>query len=63
LEFWQGCRIGQSQIRAQIEAIIAKELYGITRDEWDYLASTFIQGASESRQELNAIFAATRELI
>ncbi len=56
-------KIDPVAVRAQIEAIVAKELYGLTKEDWDYLTSTFIYGDSESRRELNAIIAATKELM
>lgn len=44
-------------IRAELEVIIAKELYGLTSEEWDYLTSTFIYGdESDSKKELDLIF-------
>lgn len=41
--------------RADIEIIIAKELFGLTLEEWKYLTSTFVYGKSESKKELDQI--------
>jgi len=42
--------------RAALEVLIAKELYGITKEEWKYLTSTFVYGdASETKKELDEI--------
>jgi hypothetical protein len=52
------------QIRAELEIIIARDLYGLTKQDWDYLTSTFVHGSEESatRQELNEIIRCSKEL-
>ena len=51
------------EIRAEIEVLIARVLYGLTREEWEYLTSTFVFGdQSESKQELDRIIARSVEL-
>ena len=42
--------------RAELEVIIAKELFKLKKEDWKYLCSTFIYGAaSETKKELDAI--------
>jgi hypothetical protein len=52
------------QLRAALEVLIARDLYGLTAGEWTYLTSTFVYGSptSATRQELDAIIRASREL-
>ncbi len=51
------------QTRAEIEVLIARDLYGLTREEWGYLTSTFIYGdESASKQELDQIIVRSKEL-
>jgi hypothetical protein len=42
------------QIRAELEVIIAK-LYGLNKEDWIYLISTFTYGKSETKKELDGI--------
>jgi len=48
-------------IRAELEVLIARELYGLSAEDWQYLVSTFIYGNSDSptKQELDAVIAET----
>jgi hypothetical protein len=49
--------------RAEIEVLIGKELYKLTKEEWEYLTSTFIYGdESDSKKELDEIIAYSRKL-
>jgi hypothetical protein len=41
--------------RAALETFIARELYGLSRDDWQYLTSTFTFGGGESKAELDEI--------
>jgi hypothetical protein len=41
--------------RAEIEVIVAKELFSLTLEDWKYLISTFIYGKSETKKELDKI--------
>ncbi|MBD3306798.1 N-6 DNA methylase [candidate division KSB3 bacterium] len=52
------------QIRAALEVLIARDLYGLTAADWKYLTSTFVYGSPKSRtkQELDAIMTAAAEL-
>jgi hypothetical protein len=43
------------QARAEIEVLIAKDVYGLSFDDWKYLTSTFVQGESETKVELDSI--------
>jgi hypothetical protein len=44
------------KIRSEIEVYIAKELYNLSKEDWQYLTSTFIYGAnSHSKHELDQI--------
>jgi hypothetical protein len=47
--------------RAEIEVIIAKELFGLSMDEWKYLTSTFVYGKSDSKKELDEIISESIE--
>jgi hypothetical protein len=50
-------------IRAELEVLIARDIYGLSPADWTYLTSTFTQGSgSESRQELEQIIAASKKL-
>lgn len=53
-----------TQIRAALEVLIARELFGLSAAEWQHLTSTFTYGspASATRQELDRIIAASRAL-
>lgn len=52
------------QVRARLEARIAKDLFGLTEAEWRYLTGTFVYGApsSATKQELDQMIAASRAL-
>lgn len=51
------------QTRAELEVFIARDLYGLTRDDWQHLTGTFTFGGdSETKAELDAIIARSREL-
>jgi len=52
------------QIRAALEVLIAKELYGLTASDWKYLTSTFVYGSPKSptKQELDGIIRVSREM-
>jgi hypothetical protein len=43
-------------LRAELEVLIARDLYGLNTNDWDYLTSTFIYGdESVSKKELDEI--------
>ena len=48
-------KIDAIEERAEIEIIIAKELFNLTKEEWKHLCSTFIYGKSETKKELDEI--------
>ncbi len=48
--------------RAALEVYIARELYGLSKDDWDYLTSTFIYGSGETRRELDGIIARSKNM-
>jgi hypothetical protein len=52
------------QTRAELEVLIARELYGLSKDDWDYLTSTFVYGSDKSatKQELDAIIERSLEM-
>ena len=51
------------EIRAEIEVLIARDLYSLSKEEWEYLTSTFIFGdQSASKQELDRIITRSLEL-
>jgi hypothetical protein len=41
--------------RALLEVFIARELYGLSPDDWKHLTGTFIFGGGESKAELDEI--------
>ena len=41
--------------RAALEAFIARELYGLSSEDWKHLTSTFTFGNGESKAELDEI--------
>ncbi|MCU0443389.1 MAG: N-6 DNA methylase [Microscillaceae bacterium] len=50
-------------LRAELEILIAQELYGLTKTEWLYLTSTFIYGENPTtRQELDDIIRISNDL-
>ena len=49
--------------RAELEVLIAKELFKLNKEDWEYLCSTFIYGAdSETKKELDEIIARSIEI-
>ena len=51
------------EARAELEVLIAQDLYGLSLSDWTYLTSTFTQGGdSESRIEMLAIIKASTEM-
>jgi len=49
--------------RAELEVLIAKELFKLNKADWEYLCSTFVYGAdSETKKELDAIIAHSIEI-
>jgi hypothetical protein len=51
------------EARAELEVLIARDLYGLSLSDWTYLTSTFTQGGdSESRIELLSIIKASTEM-
>lgn len=52
------------QLRAALEVLIAKDLYGLTAGDWKYLTATFVYGSpsSPTRQELDQIIRVSREM-
>ena len=41
--------------RAALEVFIARELYGLSRDDWKHLTGTFTFGGGDSKAELDEI--------
>lgn len=55
--------IDEIETRAGVEVLIARDLYGLSPEEWEYITSTFIYGdQSESKQELDRIIARSKEI-
>ena len=51
------------QTRAEIEVLIARDLYGLTKEDWEYLTSTFVYGdESDSKKELDEIISRSLKL-
>jgi len=48
-------RAATDKERAALEAFIARELYGLSSDDWKHLTSTFTFGSGESKAELDKI--------
>ncbi len=42
-------------VRAELEILIARDVYGLSASDWKYLTSTFVQGDSKTKAELDAI--------
>jgi len=40
---------------AAVSEIIARDLYGLTREDWQYLTGTFTFGGGDSKAELDEI--------
>lgn len=52
-----------NQLRAELEILIAKDLYGLNKGDWQYLTSTFVYGENQTtRTELNEIIRISNEL-
>lgn len=50
--------------RAELEVIIAKQVFGLNKKDWDYLTATFVYGGdSETKQELDRIIEASKALM
>jgi hypothetical protein len=52
------------RVRAALEVLIAKDVYGLSASDWEYLTSTFVYGstASATRQELDEIIRQTSQV-
>ncbi|MEI8134523.1 MAG: N-6 DNA methylase [bacterium] len=51
------------KVRAELEILIARDLYGLSKSDWEYLTSTFIYGGeSASKKELDKIIALSKEI-
>ena len=49
-------KIDPIKLRGDIEIFIAKELYGLSKEDWEYITSTFVYGGeSETKKELEQI--------
>ena len=56
-------KIDSIKERAELEVIIAKELFKLNKDDWEYLCSTFIyDGDSVTKKELDKIIALSIEI-
>ncbi|MGI8950317.1 MAG: hypothetical protein ACR2FN_01910 [Chitinophagaceae bacterium] len=52
-----------NQLRADLEILIAKELYRLNKSDWQYLTSTFVYGEDEiTRKELDEIISISNNL-
>lgn len=51
------------KLRAELELFIAKELYGLTDKEWEYITSTFVYGSSATKEELDKIIDYSLQII
>lgn len=49
-------------LRAELEIIIAKNLYGLDKKDWDYLTSTFTFGSGDTKHELDEIIKLSKEM-
>lgn len=50
-------------VRAELEVFIAKELFKLSKEDWQYITSTFVYGEkSETKQELDKFIAKSLEL-
>ena len=51
-----------AEIRAELEILIAKNLYKLDKNDWEYLTSTFVYGGeSETKAELDEIIKISKE--
>jgi hypothetical protein len=56
-------KIDEIHFRAELEVMIAKDLYGLSKEEWEYLTSTFTYGdESDSKKELDGIISISKEI-
>ncbi len=49
-------------IRAELEVLIARDLYQLTKEQWEYICSTFTFGKGDSRAELDEIIRLSKEI-
>ncbi len=50
-------------LRAEIEVLIARDLYGLTKDEWEHITSTFTYGdGSETKAEMDDFIKASFDI-
>jgi len=51
------------QLRAELEVFIAKELFKLSKEDWEYITSTFVYGEkSETKQELDKFISKSLEI-
>jgi len=51
------------QLRAELEVFISKELFKLSKEDWQYITSTFVYGeGSETKQELDKFIAKSLEI-
>ncbi|MGA2824400.1 MAG: hypothetical protein ABSE72_12840, partial [Bacteroidales bacterium] len=63
LAFIPNENINEIHLRAELEVMIAKELYRLTKEDWAYITSTFIYGdESDSKKELDEIISVSNEI-
>ncbi|HEY3875586.1 MAG TPA: N-6 DNA methylase [Candidatus Kapabacteria bacterium] len=55
-------KIDPISARAELEVLIARDLYGLDVKDWEDLTSTFTYGSDSTREELDSIIAASRKL-
>ena len=56
--FWAGAvKMLTVKERAALELFIARELYGLSREDWQHLTGTFTFGSGPTKEELDAIIA------
>jgi hypothetical protein len=48
--------------RARLEVLVAREAYGLDPEDWQHLTSTFTYGSGDTKAELDDIIARSREL-
>lgn len=49
-------KIDPIETRARLEILIARDLYGLSKEDWDYLTSTFVYGGeSVTKKELDEV--------
>ena len=47
--------------RARLEALVAREAYGLDAADWQHLTGTFTYGSGDTKAELDEIIARARE--